>query len=896
MMQISKPSRKVENKVLKLSSGYSISSKVNDLHAQLVATSEGFCKPVCFRTCCPYHEPAAVCKPVEKCLPIFFRTFLLLHQTCQEKGDDDIKFTELEFSLLSTNIFQWFEKIPTEASHMLVTDMCLPAEDTVMQSRFPYCKESITVKNTYQLASDFGKHKKVDTFDCMLPVIPRTGGNCLEDTRLIPRSLLSGALRFQLSLVTEVEVEVEENNWEVFSALFSIPRIQEIGTSIKKVMDALKKGEPAPNPLSGIDDAESADFQFVSELLKQSKAQFDDDNSVVERADQDKLSQLSDGVQNLCRFLALLVGHDTYANQDRGGRAKNRVTTSLTKGFLKIEPIEDAVTTFDDPVVDPVHIASTVPTMDLYHTESKLDMRTLLVMNPQDLAEQGIGVEKFFENVKEVANSMRDRQRQATVSDALCAKSVFDQQEDGSVFSYVEIFPFPKMSTSKRFFYSTVVHEKKFLDFIIVHDSTHPFVQRPDGCYMVLPEARCFYMIDVAKTKAPRSNANGRFSGLAIVSSTTRKQKDNQNANTEMTELIESVSPCCKFKEQNTADYKFNQKMWTVLSSPQLMLFVHPESEAGKKIYDPRFKETTSIAILCELMDIAAEKRKDESDTYKKSIKDSLVRLCESHARGGFKKIFAKAKKALMTMQPELIYHELNKTLGFARFCKKSHNTPVTSTWKEVLLQLKKVYKKSHKEATAPIMTLVNKPIFYAGKFNDTFILGCPDNHPNNFYVNFDAVTDNVVKESVFIRNNVTRDEKVSVDGIMLKLGKWASENMDFSQIAPADKAKYDRCLRERFLALENNKRDKLPLQTTGKRKRPRDVDEDEDNEDEDDEDEDDDNEDAPDGSSDDDEDDDEEEEVSEDSDEDGSEDSDDGEKSVDEQESDDDEEEEAFD
>jgi hypothetical protein len=212
---------------------------------------------------------------------------------------------------------------------------------------------------------------------------------------------------------------------------------------------------------------------------------------------------------------------------------------------------------------------------------------------------------------------------------------------------------------------------------------------------------------------------------------------------------------------------------------------------------------------------------------------------------------------------------------------------------------LKKVYKKSHKEATAPIMTLVNKPIFYAGKFNDTFILGCPDNHPNNFYVNFDAVTDNVVKESVFIRNNVTRDEKVSVDGIMLKLGKWASENMDFSQIAPADKAKYDRCLRERFLALENNKRDKLPLQTTGKRKRPRDVDEDEDNEDEDnedDEDEDDDNEDAPEGSSDDDEDDDEEEEVSEDSDEDGSEDSDDGEKSVDEQESDDDEEEEAFD
>jgi hypothetical protein len=93
--------------------------------------------------------------------------------------------------------------------------------------------------------------------------------------------------------------------------------------------------------------------------------------------------------------------------------------------------------------------------MDLYHTESKLDMRTLLVMNPQDLAEQGIGVEKFFENVKEVANSMRDRQRQATVSDALCAKSVFDQQEDGSVFSYVEIFPFPKMSTSKRFFYTT---------------------------------------------------------------------------------------------------------------------------------------------------------------------------------------------------------------------------------------------------------------------------------------------------------------------------------------------------------------------------------------------------------------------------------------------------------
>jgi hypothetical protein len=87
--------------------------------------------------------------------------------------------------------------------------------------------------------------------------------------------------------------------------------------------------------------------------------------------------------------------------------------------------IEDAVTAFDDPVIDPVHIASTVPTMDLNHTESKLDMRTLLVMNPQDLAEQGIGVEKFFENMKEVANSMIDRQRQSTVSDALCSNFFF---------------------------------------------------------------------------------------------------------------------------------------------------------------------------------------------------------------------------------------------------------------------------------------------------------------------------------------------------------------------------------------------------------------------------------------------------------------------------------------
>jgi hypothetical protein len=582
----------------------------------------------------------------------------------------------------------------------------------MLRSRFPYCKESITVKNTYQLAADFGK-QKMDTFDCMLPVIPRTGGNSLEDTRLIPRSLLSGALRFQLSLVTEVEVEAEEDTWEVFSALFSIPRIQEIGTSIKKVVDALRKGEPAPNPLCDIDDDEGAEFAFVSQLLKQSKAKFVDDNSAVEQADQGKLSQLSDGVQNMCRFLALLVGHDTYANQDRGGRAKNRLTTSLTKGLLKIEPIEDAVTAFDDPVIDPVHIASTVPTMDLYHTESKLDMTSLFVMNPQDLAEQGIGVEKFFENMTQVANSMRDRQRGSTVSDAFYSKSVFDQQEDGSVFAYVEIFPFPKMTTSKRFFYTTTVYEKKFLDFIIIHDRTHPFVQKPNGCYMVLPEARCFYVIDVAKTKAPRSNASARFAGLGIVSSTTRKQKDNQNANTEMTELIESVTPCCKFKEQNTADYKFNKKMWIVLSSSQLMLFVQPESEAGKKIYDPRFKETTSIAILCELMDIAAEKRKDESDTYKKSIKESLMQLCESHARGGFKKIFAKAKKALMIMQPELIYHELNKTLGFARFCKKSHNTPVTSTWKEVLLQLKKCFKKSHKDATSPIMTLVNKPIFY---------------------------------------------------------------------------------------------------------------------------------------------------------------------------------------
>ena len=81
----------------------------------------------------------------------------------------------------------------------------------------------------------------------------------------------------------------------------------------------------------------------------------------VDDVDDDMLSKLFDGVQNVSRFLSLMVGNDTYTNHDRGGRVKNnRVITKLSQGLLNMEPRETPMyATDEDADLQAESIAST---------------------------------------------------------------------------------------------------------------------------------------------------------------------------------------------------------------------------------------------------------------------------------------------------------------------------------------------------------------------------------------------------------------------------------------------------------------------------------------------------------------------------------------------------------
>ena len=89
---------------------------------------------------------------------------------------------------------------------------------------------------------------------------------------------------------------------------------------------------------------------------------------------------------------------------------------------------------------------------------------------------------------------------------------------------------------------------------------------------------------------------------MSIISSKTRKEKDSENDNKEITELIETVKPSCTFKEYQDCGHAYNYKTFEFLCSPQLALFIHPESEAGKALYDQTYKQTASAAVLYEVM------------------------------------------------------------------------------------------------------------------------------------------------------------------------------------------------------------------------------------------------------------------------------------------------------
>jgi hypothetical protein len=267
----------------------------------------------------------------------------------------------VEFDLLYANMVTLFDKIPKEVPSMLLTKDCLPEDHTASQSRFPFCKEMIPEKDAYKLGSDFKGAQKFESYDSLIPVLLRSG-TTINDTKLLARSVLSGIIRFQLSVIHDLEPDT--CNWEVLNALFSVPAIQSVSKCMKLVRAA--NGEPA----AGFDRAGVAataaaeipnlkDNKVLSALLEKSGAK--NPGERVDDVDDDMLSKLFDGVQNVSRFLSLMVGNDTYTNHDRGGRVKNnRMITKLSQGLLNMEPRETPMyATDEDADLQAESIAST---------------------------------------------------------------------------------------------------------------------------------------------------------------------------------------------------------------------------------------------------------------------------------------------------------------------------------------------------------------------------------------------------------------------------------------------------------------------------------------------------------------------------------------------------------
>jgi hypothetical protein len=169
---------------------------------------------------------------------LFFNAVLLMYH--DQEGGDEIQITAMEFDLLYANMVTLFDKIPKEVPSMLLTKDCLPEDHTASQSRFPFCKEMIPVKDAYKLGSDFKGAQKFESYDSLIPVLPRSGST-INDTKLLARSVLSGTLRFQLSVIHDLEPDT--CNWEVLNALFSVPAIQSVSKCMKLVRAA--NGEPA---------------------------------------------------------------------------------------------------------------------------------------------------------------------------------------------------------------------------------------------------------------------------------------------------------------------------------------------------------------------------------------------------------------------------------------------------------------------------------------------------------------------------------------------------------------------------------------------------------------------------------------------------------------------------
>ena len=393
-----------------------------------------------------------------------------------------------------------FDKIPKEVPSMLLTPDCLHEDNAATQSRFPFCTAMVTVKDAYKLTTDFRGAQKFDTYDSLFPVLPLSGST-VEDTRLLARSLLSGSLRFQLSVIHGLDPDT--GNWELFNALFSVPTIQSVSKCMKLVRAANGEGDAAfdrDRVAAEIVDL-LKDNKVLLAILKKSGAKNPEQS--IEDVNDNTQPMLLDGVQNLHRFLSLMVGNDTYTNHDRGGRVKNnRVMTKLSQGFLNNEPRETPVYDPDEEMdIQAESVASTIPDLDAHHSGNTILMSSFVVLNPQDLLEEDVGLEKFKVNLVEVFNSAKENSNKMTlISDALCSKTVFDEAH--APFLYVEIFPFPSTSTTKRFFYFSVNVRGKFLDFLVVSNNNgSPTKQMEDGTHVLLPDVMCFYMIGVLRKK-----------------------------------------------------------------------------------------------------------------------------------------------------------------------------------------------------------------------------------------------------------------------------------------------------------------------------------------------------------------------------------------------------------
>ena len=441
----------------------------------------------------------------------------------------------------------------------------------------------------------------------------------------------------------------------------------------------------------------------------------------------------------------------------------------------------------------------------------------MTLLNPQDYISSGTKDNENLLNahVGAVLRTLNIKPKEARthIGTAPCTKSIFEDEVDAPFF-YSEIFPFPRETTTRRFFYTVVYYRDVFSDFLIVHDGC-PFECTEDNdvesYWKIADGARSYFMIDVNSFIGTfEKNAQKRYDAITETNQTTRRTKDSHNQHEDITQFIENVSPALKLK-QHTLDQplKFNKGTSGFACSPQAALSIHPESKVGQNMYDDSFLKLASLQIALEAMepyaktpkdiekDAAAKKAYAKTQDAKWKKKFSALEFVGGEVnKKSVREIISNCKSCISQFDPNQYARELHAVCGSNKNRQNACGANIGKPWKENFDKAKNYHLAQCKNLDADesdLFTLIKpeKAAFVAGQFKNFFLLQCYQNTLENIYDNYDVLA----QKTLFDAMKHKEESKRANDGIcchaIAKIGLGAVKKISSAKMQNDDKHEF---------------------------------------------------------------------------------------------------------